>query len=87
MTLYQRVTYLPEGAKRARSVILADPTTDGWSIRGTEVDREGVNVGDATVSRRIHIIDLGVVKRRRAMVMDTHYGVLVETAVTNEETT
>lgn len=75
---YQRVTYKPESAARSRSVILKNPVTAGWAIRGVEVDHDGVNIGDAAVSERIHLIDLSLVSRRTAMVMDNHYGMLVE---------
>lgn len=76
MTTYERVTYRPEGACRARTVILRDTTEGDRLLSGVEVDRHGGKAGTLEVSERRHVIDLALVERRTPLTLDRHYGVL-----------
>jgi hypothetical protein len=73
---YERVTYRPIGAKRARSVLLRDVEVSGELLRGIEVDRHGGNAGDERVCERRHLIGLDLVTRRVPYALDRHYGAL-----------
>lgn len=84
MTSYERVTYKPEGAKRARTVILQSPqeiTLAGSpTLVGIEVDKDGYALlgadPQAPIERR-HVISLALVAKRERVVMDRTYGEFV----------
>lgn len=79
-TRYERITYKPEGAKRARSVILEGVSESDALLSGTEVDRHGEYVGTLEVSRRLHVIDKTLVKRRVPLRLSLKYGEMEEVA-------
>lgn len=72
---YERVTFKPEDA-RARSVFLTGVTESELFVMGYEVNRAGEHVGDLTVSRRLHVIDKGLVRARIPHRLSLHYGEL-----------
>lgn len=81
----ERVTYRPEGSKRARSIYLSDPRTSEMCghpvLIGEEVDRDGLPVlplGKDGKSTRMHIIQEELIVRRVPVVMDNTYGEFVE---------
>lgn len=81
MSKYERIVYWPEGAKRARSVILRTPKTCGSFTTGIEVDRTGDEVAPPGVDERRHIIANALITRRQPMAMDLHYGILVSVSM------
>lgn len=77
MATYERVTYTPEGADRARTVILRDPVevpfaTAGPVLTGREAARDG------SPTNRRHIIGTALIGRRVPLVLNRHYGELEE---------
>jgi hypothetical protein len=78
MSTFQRITYRPEGATRARNVILKNVTTDHGYLRGIEVNKEGDEVTKPGVDERVHLIEQDLVTKRTPLRMDNHYGTLVE---------
>jgi len=50
----------------------------GRVLTGTEVDREGGQIGTLEVSSRVHILDLNLVIKRVPMRLNLHYGELEE---------
>lgn len=80
MNGYERVTYCPEGARRARTVLLHGVRTSaaGRLVSGTEVGLDGeIKWTDGGTTSRTHVIESTLVIRREPLVMDKHYGVLV----------
>jgi hypothetical protein len=78
MSNYQRVTYHPEGGRKR--TILLDVESDGeLFLMGTEVTIEGVfKWTKAGTTKTVHMISSDLVDDQVPMVMDLHYGMLVE---------
>lgn len=76
MSVYERVTYRPEG-ERARTIYLHRPTVSGLLLTGVEVNREGDEISGKDFDERRHVIELSLVVRRVPMRMDNTYGELV----------
>jgi hypothetical protein len=82
MSSYERVTYRPEGAKRARTVLLCGVGTSMLAgephLTGSECALDGdlrwINGG---TTNRTHLITLSLVIHREPLRMDNTYGVLV----------
>ena len=78
MTNTERVTYRPEGARRARTIYLEGVRETGNLLTGIEVNREGDEVSGKGFDERRHIISLELVVRRVPVVMDNLYGEYVD---------
>jgi hypothetical protein len=86
VSAYERVTYRPEGARRARSVLLENVNAGRLVLTGRQVDRDGspsepsqayLREHGAVSGEVLHVIDLTLVTKREPMTMDLHYGWLV----------
>lgn len=74
-TTYERVTYKPDG-ERSRSIFLRDVTEGPLLLSGIEVGRDGSQSGTLAVSKRLHMIDKGLVSARVPYRLNLHYGEL-----------
>lgn len=78
MTTYERITYKPEGAQRARSVILRNPVRSdklpGGTTSGVEVKADGEEVYGPKFDERVHIISDPLILKRVPLKMNLHYG-------------
>lgn len=81
MTTYERITYRPEGGRRAHTIILQDVREmslfGAQALTGIEVRQDGDEVSGKGFDERRHIIMLLLVTRRQPLLMDNHYGLLV----------
>lgn len=75
-TTYERITYRPEDAPRARSVILRNPRVTDRFTTGIEVTSEGDEIAPAGADERLHVIDNALITMRRPMAMDLTYAQL-----------